>query len=346
MEPRINFVILRLDDWPEFFHNPKDISIQEFNERRKNSLELLDGDWTGRTYLELAHRGLPIRASSRLCKNSINILHADTLRRMLGQTGPDHFIVCIRAEKEASYTAHFRIEQNGRRKPTARCDNIPYWRESGLIPRDAGRGTRIERVVFKGALSHLDPEFQSETFKTQLAKMGVELSVGFNWRGSGDESWRNYRRADLALAVRRMMSVVAKLKPASKLVNAWAAGVPALLGPELGFQELRRSDLDYIEVRSPEDVLAAIARLRDNPELYAAMVRNGFERAESFTDDAIAERWRALIDGPITQAWERWKRHSKLRRCGGYFIGVTAHLAAWLSWRVQLKVGRRQTLRA
>ena len=344
MEPRINFVVLRLDDWLEFFHNPKDISIHEFDERRKNPLELLDGDWTGKTYLNLAHRNLPVHASSQLCKNSINILHTDTLRMIWGKIEPDHFIVCIRGDKELPYTANFWLEQNGFCEPTAWRNSVPYWRQHDLIPRDAGRGTRIERIVFKGALVNINSAFLSAKFKAQLAGMGVEFSLGLDWCDSGDEAWRNYRGADLVLAARRMTPFEARTKPASKLVNAWAAGVPALLGPEPGFQELRRSDLDYIEVRSPEDVLAAIRRLRDNPELYAAMVKNGLERAEAFTDDAIAERWRALIKGPIAQAWECWKRRSKLRRCGGLLAGLFFHFAAWYFWRVQIRFSGRRMI--
>lgn len=34
---------------------------------------------------------------------------------------------------------------------------------------------------------------------------------------------------------------------------------------------MRKSELDYIEVRSPEDVISAIQHLRDNPKLYQAV---------------------------------------------------------------------------
>ena len=54
-------------------------------------------------------------------------------------------------------------------------------------------------------------------------------------------------------------------KPASKLVNAWHAGVPALLGPEPAYQALRMQ-FDYIEIRSPEDAIREVIRLKENPE--------------------------------------------------------------------------------
>src|SRR5436309_1927650 len=68
-------------------------------------------------------------------------------------------------------------------------------------------------------------------------------------------------------------------KPASKLVNAWLAGVPALLGPEIAYRELRRSELDYCEVSSLAEAQAAVDRLLGDPGLYNAMVENGRARA-------------------------------------------------------------------
>jgi hypothetical protein len=47
--------------------------------------------------------------------------------------------------------------------------------------------------------------------------------------------WHDYSTDDLVLAVRDLTEKDALVKPASKLVNAWIAGVPALLGPEPAF---------------------------------------------------------------------------------------------------------------
>jgi hypothetical protein len=87
-------------------------------------------------------------------------------------------------------------------------------------------------------------------------------------------------------------------KPGTKLYNAWLAGVPAVLGPEPAFRELRRHELDYLEVTSVEEALAAIDRLRSDPALYRAMVDHGRERARDFSVEAILDRWTDLL-------WER-----------------------------------------
>ena len=103
--------------------------------------------------------------------------------------------------------------------------------------------------------------------------------------------WNDYSTTDIFLAVRDMTEGDALVKPPTKLVNAWMAGVPALLGPEPSFLRLKRCDLDFIEVRTPTEAFAAIRRLKDNPELYRQMVVNGRVRARDFTVDQIARRW-------------------------------------------------------
>ena len=103
-------------------------------------------------------------------------------------------------------------------------------------------------------------------------------------------------------------------KPASKLINAWHAGTPALLGPKPAFQALRQSELDYIEVRSPDKVIRAVERLKRDAELYRAMVENGWARGREFTTDAIAARWREVLADPLARGFDRWRRAPAITR--------------------------------
>ena len=127
-------------------------------------------------------------------------------------------------------------------------------------PAACDRG-RIETLAFKGRAFNLHEPFRSPEFRAALEGLGVRLALDFNdeTRAHG---WHDYSEADLVLAVRDLTKQDALIKPASKLVNARIAGTPAILGPEPAFRDLRRSDLDYFEVRTPEDVLAAVRRLK------------------------------------------------------------------------------------
>jgi len=53
------------------------------------------------------------------------------------------------------------------------------------------------------------------------------------------------------------------------------AGCPALLGPEAGYREQRRSELDYLEVCTMEDALAALKRLKNDPGCIGHGARTG-----------------------------------------------------------------------
>lgn len=141
------------------------------------------------------------------------------------------------------------------------------------------------------------------------------------------QDWSDYTEADIVFAVRNATEYDLTLKPALKLINAWFAGCPAILGPEPGYQALRKSELDYFEVCSPEEAVAAVRRLKDNPALYAAMVQNGYERAKEFTTEQLAERWRDLLADPIATGYERWLQQSTVQKVAGRPIQF--------AWRVQ-----------
>jgi hypothetical protein len=71
--------------------------------------------------------------------------------------------------------------------------------------------------------------------------------------------------------------------------------VPALLGPEVAYRELRRSPFDYLEAGTRAEAERAVERLLAEPGLYAAMVENGRARAADYTAAAILPRWAELL---------------------------------------------------
>ena len=116
----------------------------------------------------------------------------------------------------------------------------------------------------------------------ELRRRGIEYVIdAVEYRGVETDAaslrWTDYSDVDLVLAVRPPIGTYTD-KPASKLYNAWRAGVPALLGPEPAFRELYTDPLDYVEVSTVEDALAAIDRLRAEPDLYRRMIDRGRRR--------------------------------------------------------------------
>ncbi|WP_022834658.1 glycosyltransferase [Salisaeta longa] len=189
------------------------------------------------------------------------------------------------------------IVQNGRFADDRRTFFVPHWPQPGLIPRDATRDVRIEHIVFKGGFGSLQKDFRSDAWYEALEARGLTFEIASAETQGTIPRWHDYRTADLSLAVRPDLGDggLRCEKPASKLINAWHAGVPSLLGPEYAYRELRQSPLDYIEIETPRDALHAIDALRSDPVRYRAMVRHARRRARSFTPAAIAKRWAQVL---------------------------------------------------
>ena len=142
---------------------------------------------------------------------------------------------------------------------------------------------------------------------------------------TGAVRWHDYSGDDLVMAARDLTAEDAKVKPASKLVNAWIAGVPALLGPEPAFRELRSSELDYIEILTPDDVLNAVSMPQANPKRYRAMIDNGLQRARAFTPERIRSRWIEVLHGAVAEEFERWRKKSRSQRLASFGMGCLRH---------------------
>ncbi len=216
----------------------------------------------------------------------------------------DVVLVGVRADNREPLLADFEIVQNGRFADGRKRFFVPHWPQPGLIPRDPARGTRIERIAYKGFDANLHPGFRSAEWTGFLAGLGIEWVVD-SVEFAGEQTdrlvleWPDFRTVDVFLAVRpegrRREPALRTSKPATKLYNAWLAGVPSVLGPEHAFRELRQSDLDYQEAASVEEAKSAVLRLRDDPGLYQTMVENGRRRGAGFTAEALVPRWAELL---------------------------------------------------
>jgi hypothetical protein len=176
-----------------------------------------------------------------------------------------------------------------------------------MQPRDPQRGDTVRNVGFFGLRKNMAPVFQSAEFEAALAERGLRLIIR-------ESDWEDYRDIDVVLAVRTHLAArIRAVKPPLKLLNAWRAGVPALLGPEPGYRELRQDPLDYIEIRTPQQALAALDNFTRHPNTYAAIREHGWQRAAAFRDDEVTNDWIRFLSGPVAIAYERWRRFAWLK---------------------------------
>jgi hypothetical protein len=257
--------------------------------------------WTLQTWLRLRRRGLAAELAPRCLPGALCIVHYDDLhaRDLTAQS----YVLGLRGDRPPMLLADQQVVQTPVLANGVTSHFVPTWPQPGLVPRAPERGARFERVGFVGRERNLAPEFRDAAFRRALAALGLRLVVR-------EDRWWDCADLDAILAVRHASAAKLRTKPASKLVNAWHAGCPALLGPEPAFEAQRRSPLDFLGVRTPQEALAALRRLRDEPGLHTAMVERGRERAREFAADAIAARWEALLTGPVAEDFARWRRAS------------------------------------
>ncbi|MET0342142.1 MAG: glycosyltransferase [Polyangiales bacterium] len=270
--------------------------------------------WIVQTYLRLRRAGLQVTLSDGFREDAINVVsyHDLALRDLPARP----YIIATQHDAPRPEICDRVVVQNSLNLVSKNDHFIPHWPQPGLIPRDPARGARIETLSFKGSVYNLYQAFRTPEFLAALREEGLtlEYDVKENAKPGEPMRWHDYADSDLVLAVRDATESDLRLKPASKLVNAWLAGCPALVGPEPAFQELRESPLDYFEVRTPADVLRAVRRLRADPALYARMVENGLRRGADFTHERITERWHALLAGPAAQDFLRLRARQPILR--------------------------------
>jgi hypothetical protein len=290
--------------------------------------------WIAQGFLRLREplrqRGFEVTAGPDLVPGAITVLHRDDANDFSDRLHAT-FLVVVRADRAPVAACDFAIVQNG--LGVAGHERfVPLWPQPGLIPRDVSRGTRIETIAYQGRTDSAPGWFSDAHFGRELMRRGIR----FEARRS---DWEDYREVDIAVAARDDPPEVLAHKPATKLYNAWLAGVPILAYPEPAYRELRRAPIDFIEVRDGQDVLRSIDLLRVNPNLYAAMVAHGRERGLEFTVEATRRRWLALFDAEIIPAFLAARAGLGARRL--WFMGAMVRQKA-LSRAWRLRVARER----
>jgi hypothetical protein len=296
---KIYFVHPYADRWGDLYNGDYLPDPNEIYSRFSTSNDV----WIAQTYLQLKRFGLDVSLRPRLVSDSINVIMNYDLRiKSLAYRG---YVISCRADTFRSFICNHTIVQNGFNVMTKTDHLIQHWPQPGLIRRNSSRGVGVRALAYMGGKQNLCSVFREEKFHQELRRLGFEFA--FNEDAS---KFHDYQNCDVVIAVRDLTETDYLAKPASKLINAWHAGVPALLGPEPAFRALKKSELDYIEVKSPHEVISALTRLRSSPQLYRSMIENGFARALDFTPERIAERWHEVLAGPVADGYAYWKRRS------------------------------------
>ena len=257
--------------------------------------------WIYTTYVYLKVRGFKVNISDKLVKNHINIIHYDHFG--FKEVCSDCYVVSVKADRNRTFISNYEIIQSPYSSEHDKDIFIHHWPEANIIVRDSSRGSKVENLVYYGRKYYLPDYIETKNFKEKLEKLGVNLKIS-----DVRSEWKNYKEADIVLSVRKAPSFYRKSKPASKLVNAWLAGVPAIVDSDPICNYLKKTDFDYISANSEKEMLEAIALLKEDAVLYEKMVTNSKKRAEEFTIDKIADMWINALSRDIYDDFLKWKK--------------------------------------
>jgi Glycosyl transferases group 1 len=302
--------------------------------------------WSAQAYIDLKQRGFNVHLVADPVPGQICVIPYYHLypKDLLFKS----YVVACQHDSPHPKLCNQRIVINPSRVLDHTHHFLPHRPQPNLKPRNSERGATVQNLVFKGKAFNLCPPFRSPEFLAELEALGIQLITNTEQVQSDRDTfagWADYSQADVVLAVRNLTEFDVSRKPALKLINAWFAGCPAVLGPESAYQALRKSPLDYIEVRTPEEAIAALQYLQNHPDIYQAMVENGLRRAQEFTPDRIVLAWYDLLSGPIAKGYEAWLQQSSIQkhlvRPAQYVWQVAMHRLAHQQYLHQIHHGPR-----
>jgi hypothetical protein len=214
----------------------------------------------------------------------------------------DVFVVCLQADNHRHGWANIHIVQNQLQAKRKNTYWIPHWPQAGLVPRDAGR-VGVRRICYAGRSVHVVR--LTETFHKFLNKNNVDFVH------KDKSNWNDFSDIDIIIGIRSFDSKQYKIKPATKLYNAWHAGIPFIGGNDSAFRQVGRPGEDYLVARTEKELIGHISRLIHDREFYASLVQNGRKAAVNYTREAIRRRWEDLLKGVVLDSYYKWSRSGK-----------------------------------
>lgn len=292
---------------PIYFYLPQKDWLDDMPEQPDVYTELYGQGiyiWTLQTYLYLKADGFPCNLVGTIPDEGIVIAHRDSFPYELRPT-PKVLMVCIKPDRNPHPYAQLQVVQNSQdAKKLKNSYYISHWRQPGLIPRHPERGDRFENIGYFGISFNLAPELKAASWSKQLEELGL------NWEIIPKNRWHDYSSIDAVVAVRNFQKQDYTQKPASKLYNAWHAGVPAILGKESAFQAERKNQFDYFEVSSIDDVITILKHLKNDPRLCQKVRENSKVRAKDIEPQNVVRQWRNFLTDVAIVEYERWHSSS------------------------------------
>ncbi|MFZ0712365.1 MAG: glycosyltransferase [Terrimicrobiaceae bacterium] len=283
--------------------------------------------WIFQTWLALEQSGFPVHLVHSMPSEGVLVTLTNCVS--LDFRAPDRvFFAGIVADYLPHPHAHLHIVQNAAHvKRLWNAAFIPLWSHPNLIPRDPARSDRFENVCFFGDPSNLAPELADKRWQRKLKD-----ELGINFIVYGADRWHDYSEADCVAAVRGFGRSDYLHKPATKLYNAWLAGVPFIGGIDSAYAADGEPGRNFLRASTREELFAHIRRLKEEPARRDQLVAAGRIAGANFTSEAILDRWKHFLSVTVQSLAQRWhEKRAASRRV--FFAAQSA--SVWLDSRLR-----------
>ena len=173
---------------------------------------------------------------------------------------------------------------------------LPPLPQRGLLARDVSRGDQIATVAIKSNPENVPKGLSSPKMVERLRALGVTLEIDAPGESSGsDQQWHDFRSVDVALCV-RLEEQETISKPATKLRNAWAAGVIPLASREPAYVEIATDRHDVLFFDDLDEIPDLIRSLHEDSELREQMWRGVAQSASAQPNmGSLVDAWWELL---------------------------------------------------
>ncbi|MBM3857193.1 MAG: hypothetical protein FJ390_04440 [Verrucomicrobia bacterium] len=270
-------------------------------------------NWIYQTWLLLNEAGVECELTSQMPQQGIVIALNSSLEvfeEWHRPIPPNVFFVDIVTQRFVHPAAHFHLVQNKKRAhflPDSLF--VPHWPQPHLLARDPDRGDRFENAYFVGQTYQCHREiFSLEWIQEVRRRAGIYLEM------PPVEFWHDYRHADVSIALRNAAALHHFNKPATKLYNAWHAGIPFIGGKESGYLSEGTVEKNYLQANSASELLAQLIRLKEDVALRKKLVEQGSAAAKRVSTEAILKYWKFLVSEKLPTLAEIFSQHSPRER--------------------------------
>lgn len=249
--------------------------------------------WGLQTYRMLKEAGMEVTLSSEPDPAAINLAHVNVLRKLKYRA--DCFCISIQADCPHYSLADYHVVQN-MEQSSKNAVFIPHWPQPEQVARAPGRD--VQRIAYQG--NQAFTELDEQRINDDLRSHGLRFDM------LGESDWAELETVDVLLGIRSFSRKQYRRKPATKLTNAWHAGIPFIGGWDSAYAQLGCPGVDYLRVDSYPALIDAVLRLKHEPELYRNLVDTGYKNVGVYRAPALVNRWISFLEHEAADAFNRW----------------------------------------